>query len=370
MLKKVLDSGTWSGYSDQVPAFEEAFAEYHDARHGVAAANGTVSLVAALRAGGIGPGDEVIVPPYTFVATATAPLLAGATPVFADIEPDTWNLDPDAVAGAITSRTRAVIPVHFAGHPADLDRLLPLARRHDLFVVEDAAHAHGVEWRGERVGALGDVGSFSFQASKNLTAGEGGMLITNDDDLAEACWSDVNQGRRPDGMWYEHPKLGSNYRLTGWQAAVLLAQLDRLDEQIERRMANARRLRDALAPEGLQPLAWDERVTRHGFHLFIVRYDENVFGGLPRERFLAALEAEGIPCSAGYPYPLYANDVFAGMPAHQQFHSDGAGPCPVAEAACQEAVWFQQNMLLGTEEDMGDIVGAVRKIKSHLDELR
>jgi dTDP-4-amino-4,6-dideoxygalactose transaminase len=369
-LSDVLESGTWGGYSDRVAAFERAWAEYHNASYSVATANGTLSLVAALRAVNIGPGDEVIVPPYTFVATATAPLLVGATPVFADIEPETWNLNPDAVAAAITSRTRAIIPVHFAGHPADLDRLLPLAERHGLFVVEDAAHAPGAEWRGQRVGPLGHVGSFSFQASKNLTAGEGGMLVTNDNRVAEVCWSVANQGRVSDGAWYEHSTLGSNYRLTGWQAAILLSQLERLDEQIERRMANARWLRDALSGESLQPQAWDERVTRHGFHLFIVRYDPELFGGLPREDFLTALGAEGVPCSPGYPYPLYGNRIFEGLPAHEQFLTTGTGPCPIAEAACRESIWFKHSLLLGSEADVGDIVTAVRKIKRHLNELR
>lgn len=365
-LSAVLDSGSWGGYSDRVTAFEQAWAEYHNAKYSVSTANGTVSLVAALRAGDIGPGDEVIVPPYTFVATATAPLLVGATPVFADIEPETWNLDPNAVESVITSRTRAVIPVHFAGHPVDLDRLLPLVQRHDLFVVEDAAHAPGAEWCGERVGTHGHIGSFSFQASKNLTAGEGGILVTNDSELAEACWSVANQGRMPDGAWYEHATVGSNYRLTGWQAAVLLAQLERLDEQTERRMANARWLRDALADEGLQALAWDQRVTRHSFHLFILRYDQDLLGGLPRRDFLAALEAEGVPCSPGYPYPLYGNRAFQGLPTYEQFDSTGSGPCPVAEAACRQAIWFKHSLLLADEEDVGDIVAAVAKVKRHL----
>jgi len=237
-LQEVLESNEWGGFNEKVAEFEQIFAQRHQAKHCLAVANGTISLEAALRVLGIGPGDEVIVPPYTFIATANAPRLVGATPVFADIEPDTYNLDAAAVEAAIGPKTKAIIPVHFAGHPADLDALLPLAQKHGLAVIEDAAHAHGSTWRGQPIGALGDIGSFSLQASKNLTAGEGGILVTNDDDLALGLWSFVNQGRVPEGIWYEHPNLGSNLRITGWQAAILLAQMKRFEAQLARRMEN------------------------------------------------------------------------------------------------------------------------------------
>ncbi|MFQ3684156.1 DegT/DnrJ/EryC1/StrS family aminotransferase, partial [Roseiflexus sp.] len=185
-VRDVLHSDDWGGFAPVVAEFEHAFAQYHGAAFGIAAVNGTQTLVAALMAVGTGPGDEVIVPPYTFIATASAVRLVGATPVFADIEADTYNLDPDAAEAAITSRTRAMIPVHFAGHAADIDRLTVLARRHGLVLIEDAAHAHGASWRGRMCGSLGDVGSFSFQSSKNMTAGEGGVLTTNDRALADA----------------------------------------------------------------------------------------------------------------------------------------------------------------------------------------
>ncbi len=363
-LLAVLESGEWGGFNELVGEFEQAFARRHQARHGLAAVNGTLTLEASLRVLGVGPGDEVIVPPYTFIATANAVRLVGATPVFVDVDPDTYNLDVAATAAAIGPRTRAIIPVHFAGHPVDMDALLPLARRHGLFVVEDAAHAHGSRWRGTPMGTLGHIGSFSLQLSKNLTAGEGGILLTQDDQLAAKLRSFINQGRTPGGAWYTHGLLGSNLRITGWQAGVLLAQLERFDEQLERRMANARRL-NAIFEEigGLRPMGWDARVDAHAFHLYMLRYDPAVFGGVPRDRFVAALQAEGVPCSTGYAMPLYRQPPLA------EPHSR-VTPCPVAEQACQEAIWFTQNLLLAEPAAMEEIGQAVLKIREHVEELR
>jgi len=355
-LRRVLESGNWGGYSETLGEFERAFAARHGAAHCVSAMNGTVSLVAAFAACEIGPGDEVIVPAYTFFATASAVRLAGATPVFVDIDPDTYNLDVAAAAAAIGERTRAIVPVHFAGLPVDLDLLLPLAAKHDLVVIEDAAHAHGSSWRGRPVGTLGDIGSFSFQANKNMTAGEGGALLTNDDALAERLWSYVNQGRDSDGSWYEHPHLGSNLRLTGWQAAVLQVQLERLDPQLERRMAAARYLREELAQfAGLRPLAWDERADNHAHHLFVLRYDADGLDGLSRDDFRRELEARGIPSSAGYGMPLYRQQSLK-PPLGR------ATPCPAAERACKEAIWLSHNLLLADEAQLAAIPEAVADI--------
>lgn len=355
-LRVVLESGNWGGYSDDIGEFERAFAARHAAGHCIGAMNGTVSLVAAFAACEIGAGDEVIVPSYTFVATASAVRLAGATPVFVDIDPDTYNLDVGAAEAAIGERTKAIVPVHFAGLPVDLDLLLPLAEKHGLVVIEDAAHAHGSSWRGNPVGALGHIGSFSFQANKNMTAGEGGALLTNDDALATRLWSYVNQGRDVDGSWYEHPHLGSNLRLTGWQAAVLLVQLERLDAQLLRRMASARYLHEELARfPGLSPLVWDERADNHAHHLFVLRYDPEGFGGFSRADFRRELEARGIPSSSGYGFPLY----------RQQPLTPPLGrvtPCPAAERACGEAIWLSHNLLLAEEAQLAAIPEAVDDI--------
>jgi dTDP-4-amino-4,6-dideoxygalactose transaminase len=359
----VLESGEWGGFNETVKEFEQTFARRHGAKHCITVVNGTISLEAALRVLGVGPGDEVIVPPYTFIATANAVRLVGATPVFVDIEPDTYNLDVEQVEKALSKRTKAVIPVHFAGLPVDMDELLPIAQEHGLAILEDAAHAHGSSWHGQPMGTHGDIGSFSLQQSKNLTAGEGGILITNDDELALKLWSFANQGRSPEGAWYEHSMLGSNLRLTGWQAGVLLAQMERLDEQLQRRQASARRLNEILEEvDGLAPMRWDPRADNHAFHLYMMRYSPKKFNGLPRERFIEALRAEGVPCSAGYAQPLYHQPPLA--KPHSRIL-----PCPVAEQACREAVWLTQNLLLAGPEEMEEIGRAIVKVRENIQEL-
>lgn len=370
-LLEVLHSGQWWSVGGmKVPEFEEAFAHFHDANYGICVTNGTAALEVALRALGIGCGDEVIVPPYTFIATASSVLAVSATPVFVDIEPHSLNIDPKAIEAAITPRTKAIIPVHIAGCPADMDGVLEVARKHNLFVIEDAAQAHAAAWKGRRVGAIGDVGTFSFQASKNLNAGEGGILITNDETIADKVWSVHNVGRTRSGKWYEHHVLGGNFRMTEWQAAILLTQLTRLEEQTATRTANARYLTEQLAQiPGILTLQTDSRVTTHAYHLYAFRYDPAGFGGRSREEFLRALNAEGIPASSGY-VPLYKEVVFQRKTAGQgawcragRTMDYGAVNCPVCEQVCKDAVWLFQSLLLGDQEDMQDIVAAVCKIQ-------
>lgn len=372
MLSKVLE-------------FSQVFARYQDAEYGIAVANGTASLELIFRALGIGPGDEVIVPAYTYVASASAVLQVNAVPIFVDVEPDTYNLDPDKIEAAITPRTRAIEPVHFGGQPADMDRILEIARKHDLYVVEDAAHGHGSEWRGRKVGALGNAGSFSFQSSKNMTAGEGGIILTDDHALAEACDSLLWAGRVKGRPWYEFHRLGWNYRITEFQAALLLTQLSRLDEQNQRRMENARYLNRRFGETGsLTPLKWDPRTTKHSYHIYMAKYDPALWGGIPRQRVVEALNAEGIPAFYGYTHPVYANPMFLNQEFHGRrcpvncHHRDFipidyaafADLCPVAERACrQEAVWFEHRLLLGDQEDMEDIVAAVQKVMENVGEL-
>jgi dTDP-4-amino-4,6-dideoxygalactose transaminase len=384
-LLDVLHSGRWwsgtQAYHDansvevpsKVAAFESAFASYCGATYGLACSTGTAALEIALKAAGIGPGDEVIVPPYTFLATASAPLLVGAIPVFCDIEADTLNLDPRRIEEAITPYTRAIIPVHFAGLAADMERIMAIARAHNLFVLEDAAHAHGATSNGRHLGTLGDAGTFSFQASKNMTAGEGGLILTDDPHLAEMCNSYIWAGRKLGFEWYEHFRLGWNYRLTEFQAAILSQQLTRLPQQLATRMSNGLRLNELLQGiPGIQPLAIPPWVTLHSFHLYILRLDANIFG-VSREEFLAALEAEGIPCSGGYAHPLYRNRMFV----ENQFHANGAplSPrephidfaryaelCPAAEQACRETVWIEHRVLLASPQAVEDVARAVQKI--------
>ncbi|HHW10269.1 MAG TPA: DegT/DnrJ/EryC1/StrS family aminotransferase [Firmicutes bacterium] len=379
-LLEVLESGRWGSLNGHFAKdFAVRFAQAQDARFGVGVTNGTIALQVAVEAVGVKPGDEVIVPPYTFIATASAVLSAGGVPVFADITPDTFCLDPEAVKQAITPRTKAVIPVHLGGHPADMDAFREIGRQYGLRVIEDAAHAHGSEWRGKKVGALGDMGCFSFQWSKNMTGGEGGAVLTNNEELYARAWSIMNVGRRPEGEWYEHVILGGNHRMNEFAAAVLCAQLGRLEAQTEHRARMAAYLDKQLsAIEGIEPQARDSRVTRQGFHLYVFRYKPEAFGGVPRNLFIKAMLAEGIPVTPGYSL-LNKQEVFSvvqrertyGFAAYPGTIDYMGSHLPVAQKlADEEGCWMPQNVLLGNEEDMEDIVRAVRKIKEHLSELK
>jgi dTDP-4-amino-4,6-dideoxygalactose transaminase len=368
-----LRSGKWGRLAgDQVAEFERRFAEMHGCLHGIAVVNGTVSLRIALMAAGLEAEDEVIVPTYTFLSTATAVVEANCVPVFVDVDLDTFNMDPTLVEAAITPRTKAIIPVHFAGQPADMDAILAIAGRHDLFVLEDAAHAHGAIWRDRPAGSIGQVGSFSFQSSKNLTSGEGGILVTNDEALAESCRSIHNCGRVPGGVWYEHHVISGNYRLGELQGALLNSQLDRLEAQTITRDANGRYLAARLAAiPGLHPQVRPEFCTRHSQHLFMLRLDAATFGAT-RATVLEALQAEGIPCSAGYGYPLpdqplFRNRAFGPYLAHARHSLDYTQvQCPNSRLICSEqGIWLDQSMMLGTQADMVDIAMAFEKVHAH-----
>ncbi len=371
-LLATLRSGQWGRLDGrQVDEFERRFASLHGCRHGVAVANGTVSLRIALLAAGIGAEDEVIVPPYTFLSTASAVVEANAVPVFADIDVDTFNLDPGAVEAALTPRTRAIIPVHFAGQPAEMDTLGGIAAAHGLTLIEDAAHAHGATYRTTPIGSLGHMASFSFQSSKNLTAGEGGIITTNDDQLAAACRSIQNCGRVEGEVWYEHHVISGNYRLGEFQGAVLNAQLDRLEAQTATRDANGAYLAARLQPlPGIFPQRRPPESTRHAYHLFMLRLDPARFGA-PRHAVLSALEAEGIPCSAGYGYslpsqPLFRNKAFGPYLATARDRLDYTRTrCPNSDTVCQQSIWLEHHLLLGTREDMDDVAAAFEKVHHH-----
>jgi dTDP-4-amino-4,6-dideoxygalactose transaminase len=379
-LLEVLRSRKWGRIDGTRTAdFERVFAEYQDCTYGVAVFNGTVALQLALLAAGIGEGDEVIVPPYTFLATATSVMLCNAVPIFVDIDPQTYCIDPEAIEPAITDRTKAIIPVHLGGQAADMDRILAISRAHGLMVIEDCAHAHGAEYKGRRVGSLGDLGCFSFQSSKNLTSGEGGIVVANDEELAGTCRSMHNCGRVPGGAWYDHRALSLNLRMTEFQAALLQCGMERLDAQIERREANGLYLNDALSEiPGIDPLPRGHGETRHGYHLYTYRYDEAAFGGVPRGLFVEALRAEGIPSVSGYDVPLYHQRIFVdrvfgpytGYRTTRPEIEYADVTCPACEQACREGCWLTQSMLLGTREDMDDIVTGIRKVYEHREVLR
>ena len=376
---EVLRSGDWGRLSGQrTEAFEKAFAEHHGCRYGVAVVNGTAALQLALLAAGIEEGDEVIVPPYTFLATATSVALSNAVPVFADIHPDTYCLDPEAVLAAITPRTKAIIPVHLGGQTADMDSLMAIAQRHDLTVIEDAAHAHGAAYKGRPAGSLGHMACFSFQASKNLCSGEGGIVVTNDEELYQICDSIHNCGRAPGSAWYEHRLVAMNLRMTEFQSAVLACGLERLERQTARRDENGRRLNAQLsAIPGIRPLPRGHGETRHAYHLYVYEYDPEKFGGATRERFCEAVEAEGAPTCPGYTIPLYRQEiftekVFGPYTGYRQTRPNldyAAVRCPACETACKSACWIAQSVLLGTRDDMGDVVRAIQKVYENREEL-
>ncbi|MEU8223517.1 DegT/DnrJ/EryC1/StrS family aminotransferase [Kribbella sp. NPDC048915] len=357
-LLEVLHSGKWGSTSgDVVATFAQEFAEYQQAAHAVCLANGTLALAVALRAAGVGIGDEVIVPPYTFIATASAALFVGAVPVFADVDPDTHLLDPAATEAAVTPRTKAVIVVHLAGRPADMDAFTALGARHGLTVIEDAAQAHGAAYNGRPVGAIGDLGTFSFQSSKNITAGEGGAVLTDSAELAGAVYSLVNVGRVPGGGWYQHESVGYNLRLTEFQAAILRAQLRRHPQQQEVRERNAQLLTSLLSGvDGLQLAPDDPAITAHGRHLFMLRLPGR------REAVLQSLTAAGFSrASSGY-VPLHRNDAVrreaqAITARLGQPYPEPA--CPHADLVSSDTIWLPQPYLLGTESQTHALATAI-----------
>jgi len=378
-LTDVVKSGKWGSLNGtRVSEFEKKFAEMQQAKHGICINSGTVALRIALMAAGIGGNhEEVIVPAYTFIATASAVVEANATPVFVDIDSNTYNIDPEKIEAAITSRTRAIMPVHFGGRPADMDRILEIAQMHRLIVIEDAAQAWGSSWKGVGVGALGDAGGFSFQSSKNVTSAEGGIILTNDDELAKFARAHANCGRSADGQWYEHFYWGTNVRLTEFQGAVLLAQLARYPEYLKLRQQNAAYLTQKLrAIAGVEPMKDDPRVTSNSMHIYIWRYKKAHFNDVPKDKFIKAMQAEIKQTSSGYSIPLYMQPVFRNKafgPRGRkiEFSIDYSKyKLPESEKACfEECIWFNQNMLMGTQQDMDDIVEAIVKVKENAKEL-
>ena len=296
-----------------------------------------------------------------------------------DVDPDTYTIDPAKAEEAITSKTKAIIPVNICGCMPDMDAIMEIADKHDVFVVEDAARAHGSRWKDQGAGTIGHLGGFSLQASKAVNCGEGGIILTSNDILAEKCWSYRNNGRLRPGFIIKEHVFGRHYRISEFQAAVALAQLERLDEQVNRRQENALYLSERLAEiEGIRPMKRDPRITRQNYYTYVFRYDADGFGGVPRDRFVEALEAEGIPFSAGTDSILQEEPLFVTDPDEFPLSYKGYGKrmdysqvsTPIARRAWkEEGVSCYQSVLLGTQEDMDDIVEAVMKIQEHADEL-
>lgn len=380
-LLDVLRSGRWNRLGGKhVETFEKSYASLLGARHVIATANGTSALFTALNGLGVGPGDEVIVPPYTFVATINVVLLQYALPIFVDTDIETFQMDSKRVPKAITDRTAVIMPVHMAGGAANLDALVDIGRSRKIPVLEDACQAHLGEWRGKRLGSLGAAGCFSFQGSKNLNSGEGGAVATSDDALAERCWSFHNNGRsRSAGADLSYRQGGANLRLTEFQGALLNAQMTRLEQQSAVRDGNARYLTELLAKiPGIKPVRNYEGCSRSAWHLFMFRYDKAAFAGLPRSRFLKALAAEGVRASSGYTplnkQPFIKDTVLSKAyrkiyPEKLLLEWEERTRCPNNDRLCEEAVWLTQNMLLGPKSDMEQIAEAISKLQGSAPEL-
>ena len=379
-LVRVIRSGKWFR-GEHVSGFEAAYGSLTGAKHCLATANGTSALIASLGALGIGPGDEVIVPPYTFVATINAVLMMRALPVFVDSDIETFQIDARKVEQAINGKTRVIMPVHLGGSAADLDTIMEIARRRGVVVVEDACQAHLAEWRGRKVGTYGRTGCFSFQASKNLNSGEGGAILTDDEALVEACYRFHNnsRGRRNTGDDFSYRNIGANLRMTEFQAALLTAQMTRLEAQARTRDANGAYLTRLLQQiPGVTPARMYEGCTRNAYHLYMFRYDPSRFSGLPRAVFLKALGAEGVPALSGYS-PLnkepFLEEALSGS-GFQAIYSKSRmdawraqNRCPQNDRLCTEAIWIVQTMLLGPRQDMDDIAEAVRKVQATAPQL-
>lgn len=369
-LIEAVRSGKWGGHGvarsgsrlSKLQELEKQFAQLQHAKYAVPVVNGTMAITAAFHALGIRAGDEVIMPPYTFIATATAALIGGIIPVFADVEEDTLLLDPDKVEQRITSRTKAIVAVHIGGAPADMTRLKEIADRKGLMLIEDAAQAAGAQWEGRGVGAIGHAGTFSFQSSKNLNAGEGGMLLTNSRETWEEAWSFCNVGRIPEGGWYQHERFGLNLRMTEFQAAILLAQMTRLEDQIRLRESNAKLLDELLSGmNGIRTMRRDPRITRHAWHLYMFRVDLGFSSLKEKHGFVDRLSKEGIPVAPGY-IPLNRNKVI--LEQIRRWTGEARiDECPVCERLCEtEAMWLAQPTLLSDEEGMHDIATAIAKV--------
>jgi len=375
----VIRSGDWGGYPEPGRyggRFETSFAEYQGAKHGILMSNGTITMEVALKALGIGWGDEVIIPALTFAATAYAPIAAGALPVIVDVTPDTWCIDPDLVEAAITPKTKAIVPVHLGHHMADMDRIMAIATNHGLAVVEDCAHAHGQQWQGTGAGCIGDFGSFSHQSSKILTSGEGGSLLTSDDDLAQRAHSLIDCGRAKDADEKQYT-FGANYRLGELHAALLVVAMERFPAQQAQRAESGKLFEELVAQvSGVRTMPVDPRVTRWSFYNYILAIDPEAFAGRTNEIVCAALEAEGIPAEVQYPsmnrYELFQPSL-SRLPVCVEF-ADRLDPqqmsFPVAEAAGQrESVYFMENVFRDGTKGIEDAVEAVAKVQRHAAEL-
>lgn len=382
-LLGVLKSKKWGRLDGNVMAgFEKSYSGLMGARNALGVSSGTSALYTMLGALDIGPGDEVIIPVYTFIATYNVVVLNYALPVFVDTDMESFQIDANKIEAAITEQTKVIMPVHIGGSPADLDKIVNIAAKAKVPLIEDACQAHLAEWRGKKVGTYGLGGAFSFQSSKNLNCAEGGAIITNDDVFAKTCYTFHNQGQGGKTTAY-NPGVGTrgtNLRLTEFQGSLLLSQMTRLAEQTKRRNENAAYLTKLLKEiPGIQPAKLYEGTTASAYHLYMFRYYKEQFAGMSRAKFLEALSAEGIPCAAGYGKinkDLYVTDL-AKNKHYLRIYGEKTmkewlerNECPVNDTLTSEhAVWFFQNMMLGSGTDMEQIASSIRKIQKYAGDI-
>ncbi len=378
----VLRSGNWyRGQGTRVTEFEKRYAALIGAKNCLATASGTTALITALHVLGVEAGDEVIVSPYTFIASYNVIFMVKALPVFADTNPETFTVDPGAIEARITERTRAILPVHILGLPVEMDPILSIAKKHNLVVVEDACQAWLAEYKHRKCGTVGDLGCFSFQNSKHLPAGEGGAVAGMDQLTVDRCHAFHNCGRahglyKPEGG---NPARATNFRMQEFQAVILMSQMKRLEADTQLREQNAQYLSSRLQHvPGIAPVKLNPGATRAVYHLYPFRYNPEAFNGAPRHKFLEALNAEGIPCSGGYG-PQNKDGLIEealNSKSYQRLFSKERlkkyreeNILPKNDQLCQQAVWFTQNMLLSTRQDMDDIADAIEKIYENKDKL-
>jgi len=371
-LERVLHSGKWwRGSGEEVEAFEREFAEFHDCAHALAVCNGTQALEISLSCLGVGLGDEVIIPAFTFVATAGAPLTIGAIPVPVDIDPETYTIDVTAVRGAITSRTRAIIPVHLAGGPCEMDALGDVSRAAGVPIVSDAAHAHGARWKGTSLAALSLVSIYSFQSVKLLTAGEGGALVTNDTELARHAWLKHTYGRPKGDRRYQHLELGTNSRMTEFQGAMLRVQLARFSGQLREREDGAARLDEILGRvDGIDVAKRFAGTSVHSHYMYMIRLREKI--GIRRDTLVDALVAEGVPAFRAYPaipdLEMFRETRFRDEQVTLRLKPDAVREglnrhaVPAARAIAEESIWLHHAVLLGGPKVQESVAHAFLKV--------
>ena len=377
-VTNTVQSGRWGGFPYPGPntaKFATKFAEIQGGGFAVPMINGTITMEVALRASGIGWGDEVIVPAYTFQATAYAPMVAGAIPVIVDIDPETYCIDPNKVLEAVTDRTKAIIVVHIASQMADMDAIMEIAKKHNLVVIEDSAHAHGAQWRGMGAGTIGDFGSFSFQSAKIITTGEGGVLLCKDPEKAQRAASIIDCGRPkdPEGKQFT---MGVNYRWSELHAALGLVALERFPEQHRQRQAMADYLEESLSEiPGIRLLGRDLRLTKRSFYRYIIKIDPEFFR-CNNESFCYALRAEGIPVDTGYP-PMNHYELFqpalSKLPVPSvfpEYFNFGKMSFPVTErASWEESIWMGESIFRSGKQGIDDLVAGLKKLVDHRVEL-